>query len=58
MQLMAFSNEQLAPAARDAFLCRLIDHWEHRYAVWRRTESESEPLPSIRAIRSALRTLC
>jgi hypothetical protein len=27
---------------RDAFLCRLIDHWERRYAIWQWTEGESE----------------
>jgi hypothetical protein len=32
----------MEPAARDAFLSRLIDQWEHRYATWRRTEGASE----------------
>ena len=25
----------IEPGARDAFLSRLIDVWEHRYATWR-----------------------
>ena len=36
------SFASIEPVARDAFLCRLIDHWEHRYAIWQRTEGESE----------------
>src|SRR6516162_6468928 len=32
----------IEPVARDAFLSRLIDHWEQRYAIWQLTEGESE----------------
>jgi hypothetical protein len=35
-------SDQLKPAERDAFLSRLIDHWEHRYTVWQRTDGVSE----------------
>jgi hypothetical protein len=26
----------MKPPAREAFLSRLIDHWERRYATWQR----------------------
>jgi hypothetical protein len=43
----------IEPVALDAFLCRLIEHWEPCYAIWQRTEGESErstdPSDPIRA---------
>ena len=32
----------MEPAAREAFLSRLIDNWEWRYRTWLRTDGASE----------------
>jgi hypothetical protein len=33
------------PAARDVFLCRLIDHWEHRIQTSGASEPYFDPEP-------------
>ena len=35
-------DRELASIEPVGFLCRLIEHWEHRYAIWQQTEGESE----------------
>jgi hypothetical protein len=32
----------IEPVARDAFLSRLVEHWEQRYANWQGTDGVSE----------------